>query len=150
MGINRLLLVPSFPVVPYYSNLVFRSDFCLLVLTVVSTEFAVCTLIKLMSASLSGVRNTLNCVTSFASLVPCLISQEPTLADSIEQVGVCSIISGSRFYLASSLFAWYAMPALNWAGVSTVPESHWLSYELIWGVVFSLSGAARAQVDVCE
>lgn len=94
------------------------------------------------ASGLHGVLDTFNCAKRLVSSVPCLIGLCSALADLIEQDGICSIVRRFRLDWGLSLFAWYAMPAVNRARVFVVFGSRWLPHGFVRGVVSGLLGPA--------
>lgn len=106
---NRLLLVqtPHIFLITTTWNRMLSSDHALLPL------FAVSTAVQFLSLACGGVSDTFDLDSRLLFSPGCLAGIENSLEDLIGQANICSIVHGSDFDTASSVFSWRMMRGVD-------------------------------------
>lgn len=94
-------------------NLVLKGPFGTLIITIGPTKIAVYALIQFIFAAALGFPATFHCDSRITVSKPCLIFLSAALLDLNELVGVGAILRGTEFNLATSIFIWHTMRAVD-------------------------------------
>lgn len=103
---------------------------------------------QFMSAALVSFPKTFDCDSRLIASTLFLIGLSSTLLDLIVLVGAGSILRGTEFGLASSLFALHAVRDVDLVRLFHVTGQRWLPYDLVQGLVSEFSSPGQARVVV--
>lgn len=106
---NWLLLFLSPPVFAYYSGPDVDHGYGSLTVVIVSSEFPVCTLITILHDVRSELTDTSQSGSRLQPGVPHIVALCSSVIKPIAATGVCPIVDGTWFNMASSLKAWSAI-----------------------------------------
>lgn len=130
----------------YCSGLALDRGYRSLIAVIVSSQFAVCTLMTLMHVADSGLAGTLQSSSMLQPGIPFLVLLSQSVIEPVHAIGVCPIVVDTCIDMATLLMAWSAINCVEWAAVSIVSASQLLSIVIQTCKVAVFSGRSSARV----